>query len=306
MAGNILAAVDIGSNAVRLLIRSILDLGEEPALRQTAYLRVPLRLGEDVFAGGRISAEKEARIRDAMRGFAYLMRAYGVSRFSVCATSAMRDAENGPAIRAAVREDCGFDINIISGREEAEIVRDAVDFNGISGRKENRVYMDVGGGSTEVVAHAGGQSVFSGSFRLGAVRSLAGAAAGEDRAAFVREMEEIGRTYAPGALIAFGGNINKAQELLGKKKGEVLRPEELAALCAGLRNLNVKERMRRFGLNEHRADVIVPALEIFLLLLESCPSLQAIHVSRAGLADGIIRRLCRTPGMGQPIEEARI
>ncbi|MCL1915466.1 MAG: hypothetical protein FWG17_01950 [Desulfovibrionaceae bacterium] len=306
MTGNILAAVDMGSNAVRLLIHNVLDLGEGPVFRQTAYLRVPLRLGEDVFAGGRISAEKEGRIRDTMRGFAYLMRAYGVSRFSVCATSAMRDAENGQAIRAAVREDCGFDINIISGREEAEIVRESVDFNEVAGLKGNCVYMDVGGGSTEVVAYAGGQSVFSGSFRLGAVRSLAGAATGEERAVFVREVEGIGRVHVPSALIAFGGNINKAQELLGKKKHDTLRPEELAALCARLKDLSCEERMRLFGLNSHRADVIVPALEIFLLLLESCPSLQAIHVSRAGLADGLIRRLCRRPDMGQPIEEARI
>ncbi len=297
MRTDILAAIDIGSNAVRLLIHYVEMEGSSYELKKAAYLRVPIRLGEDVFTQCRVSGDKSERLLNAMRSFTYLMQAYGVSDFRACATSAMRDAVNGTELVAAIKEQCGIALEIISGEEEADLIHTA------GGHKNAEIdavlYVDVGGGSTELVLYKDNALQFHDSFRLGTVRMLVNNT-GEESA--VRDMEkerfslslkDIHARYAPVKVIASGGNINKAHKMLGKKSGEVVKPGELKELRAKLKPLSLAERMHIFGLNDYRADVIVPALEIFLCITKKCPSICSIHVPKIGLADGLIHDLCK-------------
>jgi exopolyphosphatase/guanosine-5'-triphosphate,3'-diphosphate pyrophosphatase len=292
---DILAAIDIGSNAVRLLINYVEIEDAAYTLKKVAYLRVPIRLGEDVFTRCRVSDAKAERLLEAMRGFRHIMRAYGVSDYRACATSAMRDAVNGAELAAAVRENSGIAIEIISGEEEGNIIHTASPSAGDGAT----LYVNVGGGSTEFVLCKDNQLRFHDSFQLGTVRMLirnAGknvAAWDTEKERFTLNLKDIHARYAPPRVIASGGNINKAHKMLGKKSGDPIRPDELRDLLAKLKPLSIAERMRDFGLNDYRADVIVPALEIFLCISRACPSMRNIHVPKIGLADGLIHEMCK-------------
>ncbi len=296
---DILAAIDIGSNAVRLLIDYVEAEGEAYDLKKAAYLRVPIRLGEDVFISYKVSDAKAERLTETMVGFQHLMRAYGVSEFRACATSAMRDAVNGMRLTAAIREKTGIDIEIISGQEEADLVYAAGFQKGFAGDADATLYIDVGGGSTELVLYKEHQLYLHDSFQVGTVRMLS-KAAGKNEAAWEVEKErfalsfkDIYARYAPVRVVASGGNINKTYKMLGKKNGDPLRPEEIKELLDKLEPLSIPERMHRFGLNDYRADVIVPALQIFLSVCRECPSIRNIYVPKIGLADGLIHDMCK-------------
>lgn len=284
-----LAAIDVGSNAIRFLISNVEELTQEKPVKKNAYLRIPIRLGTDVFLYGAISEQKQAAFLDAMSGVAHIMRAYGVDHYRICATSAMRDAANGRDIMDMVRERTGLRIDIISGLEEAQILFNA---NALSRYTDVRsaLYVDVGGGSTEVVALRDGKLMETFSFQLGTVRILAKAVDPEERRRFDAEMGRLGETYAPQCVIASGGNINKVAKLLEKRDGKPVGASELRALHKDMLGLTLKERMEKYGLNAYRADVIVPALGIFLGVVDATGAKQLV-IPKIGLVDGIIRHM---------------
>jgi exopolyphosphatase/guanosine-5'-triphosphate,3'-diphosphate pyrophosphatase len=290
-----LAAIDIGSNAVRLLINHVEVNGNGCTFKKLAYLRVPLRLGEDVFTQRRVSDAKTARLVAAMQGFSHLMRAYAVAEFRACATSAMRDAANGATLITAIREKTGIDVEIVSGVQEADLIYAAGAYVPQTALRDDDacLHVDVGGGSTELVVYADQRMRFHGSFQIGTLRMLNNVVEAAEKKRFSRCLKHLHEKYAPAYIVASGGNINKAHKILGKKDSTPLQFKELATLCASLQALSFEERMRVFSLNDYRADVIVPALEIFLEIGKTAPSLLGVYVPKIGLVDGLIKDLCK-------------
>ena len=282
------AAIDIGSNAVRLLIKSTGRDGEARGLKKELLVRVPLRLGFDVFAKGEVSDKKREDLVRLMKAYRHLIRIYDVDRLRACATSAMRDARNGPDIIREIRKETGIDIEIIAGSEEARIVYNnhIESRNGTSGRY---LYVDVGGGSTELNYLDNGMLVASGSFNIGTVRILTGKVRPEEWDALHRFIEENVVHGEDLAIIGSGGNINKLYKMAADKdrERESFTVEELSRMYHSMATLGVKERMRRYGLREDRADVITPAAEIFLNIA-SVTGARRIIVPTIGVADGII------------------
>lgn len=285
-----LAAIDIGSNAIRLQINYIEENGTKVDFKRAAFVRVPIRLGEDVFTSGKISDEKRAKMGEAMQSFAALMRTFNVRDYRACATSAMREAANGKEVIEAIKENAGINIEIISGREEAATIFEAGDIAGLMDSDHTYLYIDVGGGSTEITVYANRQMVFSESFPIGTVRMLSGAVGKEELRVFKEWLEKEALPYAPVAIIGSGGNINKIQRLLGKKDRESLRHVELRLLYEQLKDMTYEERIKNMGMKEYRADVIMPALKIFITAGKAC-HVDKVIVPRIGLADGIIHQL---------------
>lgn len=287
------AAIDIGSNAVRLLIKSVSSSiqEKEDKFSKVLLLRVPLRLGFDVFEKGCISPEKEERMRRLMKAYRHLMKIYGVERYRACATSAMRDAKNGKSIIKKIKKTTGINIEIIDGQEEAKMVYN----NHMECREDrngNYMYVDVGGGSTEVNFLVNGELVYSKSFNIGTVRILTG---GVTEAAWQQmrdEIEEHTRDYPVVNIIGSGGNINKLYRLIEKKdkKRKRIPVSSLQQIYDRLKILTPEARMDEYNLKPDRADVIVPASEIFLCLAEKLKS-EYIYVPEIGLSDGIIDQL---------------
>ncbi len=290
MKSYILAGIDIGSNAIRLLINNIEKEGETADFKKAAFLRVPIRLGEDVFTAGEISEDKELLMIEAMRGFSHIMKAYGVSDYRACATSAMRDARNGKSITASILKETGIDIQIITGEQEAEIIYQAGGLDKVLDKNRNFLYVDVGGGSTEIVVYSGQQKITSHSFQMGTVRMLVNAVKEEETDRFKVWLKDIYKKYAPLSIIASGGNINKVHKMLGKREGEPSSYNELNTLFKQLNELSYEERMQKFKLNTYRADVIIPALKIFLAIGKIC-KVDEIYAPKVGLVDGIIHHL---------------
>jgi len=297
MNSDIFAAIDIGSNAVRLLVGHALFEKDAYEMKQIAYLRVPIRLGEDVFITGRVGEDKFAKLLDAFHAFQHLVRAFGASQIRACATSAMRDAENGEQLVEQIMKSAGISIEIISGQEEADLVYAASSAKEIPPEDGSSLYVDVGGGSTEVILYEENRMIIHESFQIGTVRMLYPEASQEamdkEKKRLASCLGDAHRLYSPKALVASGGNINKIHKILGKKKREIIVPAELQKLHAKLNPLNTVERMLALDLNYYRADVIVPALEIFMNICGHCPSVRAIYVPKAGLADGLIHDMCK-------------
>ncbi|MFI3331947.1 MAG: hypothetical protein SNI51_00595 [Rikenellaceae bacterium] len=284
-----LAAIDIGSNAIRLVINYV-DNSDKVAFKKAAFLRVPIRLGEDVFTKGEIGANKRQRLCEAMEAFSHVMRTYKVSKFRACATSAMREASNGAEVVDYIAKVSGISIEIISGQEEAKTIFEAGDVAGLMDRRESYLYVDVGGGSTEVTIYSNNKRATSESFRLGTVRTISDAVDKNEHKRFKRWLEEVALPYHPVAIIGSGGNINKVHKLLSKKDRESIRYIELKLLYNQINEMSYEERLRNMGLNTYRADVITPAMKIFLTVAKAC-KIDEIVVPKVGLADGIIHHL---------------
>lgn len=282
-------AIDIGSNAIRLLINTVEEYPDQTEFKKTAFLRVPIRLGEDVFTHGEISPEKREKLCEAMAGFAHIMKAYGVQDFRAYATSAMREAANGETITAYIRKKSGIGIEIISGETEAETIY----ANGLAdmlAAEKTYLYVDVGGGSTEVIVYSNRAKVEARSFALGTVRMLSDAVDKDEMKKFKKWLAEIGKKYQPTAIIGSGGNINKVQKLLNKKDKENISRPELDMLYRYIKSFSFAERVHTMRLATYRADVIVPAMKIFLTVCTQC-NVDEIIVPKMGLSDGIIRTL---------------
>lgn len=286
----ILAGIDIGSNAMRLIIKNVEERKRGADFKKLAYLRVPIRLGEDVFTAGKIGEEKADRFMYAMQGFSSIIKAYKVDSYRACATSAMRDAENGSLIAADIDKQTGIKIEIISGIEEAEMIYHAGDFSNELDNDKTYLYVDVGGGSTEIIIYSDMQLVKSSSFQMGTVRFLTNAVNPSEQEKMLKWLDKLTIKNEEVEIIGSGGNINKLHKMLGKRDGEPLTSKELFTVYDKIKDADLKTRKNLFGLNDYRADVIEPALRIFTMIAEKC-DVKKINVPKIGLADGIINYL---------------
>lgn len=284
-----LAAIDIGSNAIRLLINYV-EQSTTVEFKKAAFIRAPIRLGEDVFTLGYISNLKREKLCEAMLAFSHLMKSYNVKKYRACATSAMREATNGNEIVEYIAKKSGIEIEIISGKEEAETIFEAGDIAGFMNADRSYLYVDVGGGSTEVTIYSNRQKVTSDSFPLGTVRMISSAVDEKEEKRFKEWLKEAAASYSPVAIIGSGGNINKVHKLLAKKEKESLRYVEMKILYDQLKMMSYDERIKNMGLNTYRADVIMPAMKIFLMVAKSS-KIDEIIVPKIGLVDGIIHQL---------------
>ena len=283
------AAIDIGSNAVRLLIKSIREGDTPDHLTKTVLLRVPLRLGAEVFVDGRISKQKEKQLMRTVKAFKQLMKVYDIERYRACATSAMRDATNGTEIVRKIHNFTGIRIEIISGDEEARMVYDS-HIADLLERKGDYIYVDVGGGSTEISVIAAGELVRSASYDIGTVRSLTGTIADTDRKMLHTDLDLLASQYSDLKIIGTGGNINKLYRLRGDKNDNLLHIDALKTFHSELKQLSIDQRIERYKMNPDRADVIIPAAEIFLDIADRIKA-DAIYVPTIGIIDGIIHTL---------------
>lgn len=289
-----LAAIDIGSNAARILIKQVERVKGDGGLntlrmKKLQFLRIPLRLGIDVFSIGKISEEREKQLIRTIKVFRQLLIIYNVQDYRACATAAFRDAKNGRKILRQIRRDMKIDIDIITGDEEARILRDSN-----SAVMGNLLYMDVGGGSTEISLVCDGQLIDSRSFNIGTLRLLSGATSQADWDCMREEVGNICRGFDNIQIVGSGGNINKLYRLTPKRerKAERLMVSSLSKLHEHLSSLSVDKRMEQYELREDRADVIVPAAQLFLMVAEVARA-ESIMVPTVGLADGVINELAK-------------
>ncbi|THD66667.1 exopolyphosphatase [Robertkochia marina] len=284
------AGIDIGSNAVRLLINNVIEFPDkETQFKKSDLIRVPVRLGQDVFTVAKISDQNIKRMVETMKAYFYLMRVHGVEKYMGCATSAMREASNGEEVAALIKEEAGIDIEIIDGKKEAAIIA-STDLHQVIEKDKNYLYVDVGGGSTEFTIFSNGKIVASRSCKIGTVRLLnemVDSSAWKSIEAWVREQT---KDFKKIAIIGSGGNINKLFKMSGRKPGTPLSYIYLNAQYQFLQELSYDERISELGLNPDRADVIIPATRIYL---NACKwsGAKKIHVPKIGLADGIVKLL---------------
>ena len=286
------AAIDIGSNAVRLLIKSIdREAVQEKKIKKVMMLRVPLRLGFDVFSIGELSEKKADKLRRLMKAFRQLMKIYDVNDYRACATSAMRDARNGRTIIKKIEKDTGIRIEIIDGQEEARMIYNN-HIECMEDRLGNYMYVDVGSGSTEINLLTNGELVWSVSYNIGTVRMLSNAVKEGTWQQMEEELMKVTEGVAAINIIGSGGNINKLFRLADKKDKKLQRlpVSSLQTVYDVLKPLTPEERVEAFSLKQDRADVIVPAAEIFLKIAEVVHA-EYIYVPVIGLSDGIIDNL---------------
>jgi len=285
-----LAAIDIGSNAARLLIAEVTQSRDgKPQFNKLNLVRVPLRLGFDVFEKGEISKEKRGMVLQTMKAYGHLLNAYGVKNVIACATSAMRDARNSADLIRKIKLETGLDIEIISGELEASIIYE----NHIAENMDtdhSYMYIDVGGGSTELTFFADGKLVFKQSFNIGTIRLLKDMV---DDAKW-NEMKDTIKTKTKGykkiVAIGTGGNINKVFSLSKKKDGKPLSLQLLKDYYKEISNFSVEDRINIYKLRQDRADVIVPALQVYINVMRWSDT-DEIYVPKIGLADGLVQHL---------------
>lgn len=282
------ASIDIGSNAVRLLIADIIESTDRVYFRKDTLIRVPLRLGDDAFISKHISDIKQERMVKTMGSFKLLMDVYGVSDYEAYATSAMREADNGAEVVKACA-DAGIDIQIIDGAKEAEIIYNCQLENFVSNKKAY-LYIDVGGGSTEVSFFANGELIASNSFNLGTIRLLDNQVEPHVWKDLKNWVKEYTLPYKVVYGIGTGGNINKLSRMVNAKEDKPFSYDKLHAIYNYLSSFTMKERINLLGLKQDRADVIIPAAEIFLTIMK-VGKLRNIIAPRVGLVDGMIQFL---------------
>ena len=284
-------AIDIGSNAIRLLISNVIEKNHrEPEFKKVDIIRVPIRLGQDVFVKGEISEANRQRMTEAMKAFKLLMGVHGVERYKACATSAMREASNGTTVRDFIRDNADIEIDIIDGKKEAEIIS-FTDLNDTFDPDKSYLYVDVGGGSTELTVIVKGNIVASKSFKIGTVRLLNKTVNKKEIFAAMEQWikentEDINKIH----VIGSGGNINKIFKMSGKPIGTSLSLEYIKAHYRFLKNMSYDDRILVLGLNTDRADVIVPATKIYLNAMKWSGA-KKIFVPKIGLSDGIIKSM---------------
>ena len=285
----ILGAIDIGSNAARLLICEVVKHGTEIEFNKLNLIRIPLRLGFDVFEKGYIGFRKKKMLLNTIDAFNALMKVYEVEHYIACATSAMRDASNSKEIIKEIKSDTGIAIEVISGDLEAEIIYENHIAELLDPNK-SYLYIDVGGGSTEVTLFHKAAVAFQKSFNIGTVRILTGKvddAVWED---LKQALKEIGKNYPKMIAIGSGGNINKIFSMINSKNLKSIPIEVIREFHRVLDPMTVDERMQTYNLKRDRADVIVPALRIYANAMKWA-NIEEIHVPKIGLADGLINHL---------------
>ena len=297
METNNYAAIDIGSNAARLLIKNVTeDSMGNAEFTKLLFLRIPLRLGKDVFTLGEISEERQRMMMCMIKSYKQLMKLYRVECFRACATSAMRDARNGEKLLKKIEKATGIKIEIVTGSEEARILYN----NSIESAERvsgNYAYVDVGGGSTEISLLSNGQLVGSCSYNIGTLRKLSGMVPAEVEERLQLDLEEYAKQYPDIKIVGSGGNINRLSRIFHesnkKSKKNVLPVKNLREMYDDMKPLTVAEIMSRYGLKADRADVILPAAEIFLKVSEAL-NCEEIQVPNISLADCIIDGLYKS------------
>jgi exopolyphosphatase / guanosine-5'-triphosphate,3'-diphosphate pyrophosphatase len=283
-----LAAIDIGSNAIRFQVSTVLDNSPQLLFKKLEYVRFPLRLGHDVFSTGRISPKSMEKFKKLMKAFRLLIELYEVDDYMFCATSAMRESENGLELVHEVQEEIGIIINVIDGNREAEFVNKA-----ISSYLTSKTYLhiDVGGGSTELNLYAGGKKIKTRSFKIGSVRVLEhtdSPIVWEDMEHWVKE--NVKKTYGKVTAVGTGGNISKIFELASSKPGKTISIKKVKQIRDMIESFSIEQRIYTLQMNPDRADVIIPASDIYLKVMEWAHAV-TILVPEVGLKDGIIFHL---------------
>jgi len=285
----VLAAIDIGSNAVRLLICAVVKKGKEVEFNKLCLLRIPVRLGFDVFEKGHIGGQKKKMLINTIKAFNNLMKVYEVDHYMACATSAMRDAENAKEIIKEIKSETSIEIEVITGELEAEIIYE----NHIAellDKDKSYLYIDVGGGSTEITLYHKSNVVVQKSFNIGTVRILTKKVKDETWEEMKDTLKDLSKKYSNMIGIGSGGNINKLFALNGNKDGKFISAESLKEVYKEMDPLSVDERMHTYTLKEDRAEVIVPALTIYNAICKWA-DIEEIYVPKIGLADGLIHHL---------------
>lgn len=287
----ILAAIDIGSNAARLLVVEAKPYHSEGIdFTKLNLLRIPLQLGIDVFDHGSIGPKRSLKLRQTMKAFKSIMELYEVQHYRACATSAMRDAQNTADLIAEIHRETNIQIDVISGKEEASIVYETHIAETISHDDGALLYVDVGGGSTEVSLFTEQRALFKESFNIGTIRLMQGKVTDGDWDALKKFLKGISKEYPKVKFIGSGGNINKVYALSKSKEDKPLKYQTLKKLLEVLEPCTVTERMHRYKLREDRAQVIVPALTIYTQMMRWSGT-DEVFVPRIGLVDGIVRML---------------
>jgi exopolyphosphatase/guanosine-5'-triphosphate,3'-diphosphate pyrophosphatase len=292
MIGENYAAVDLGSNAARFIVKSVVPHADGSLQSVTLlYLRVPIRLGDDVFIKGKISEEKETELLQMFKAVCHLLKLCNVSCFRACATSSMREAKNGKEVVKHIHAKTGLTLDIISGKEEAELLSS---HRSAPVGDDYYMYVDVGGGSTELSLLHGGDVIESRSFPIGTVRMLLNAVRDGVGEELELELTDLRKKYPAIHLVGSGGNIEKYYRLADSKDkiNKQLPISSLKSTYEELKNLSIEERIARYSLKRDRADVIIPAGTIFLTVAK-CVGAQSIMVPMYGLVDGIIAQLVR-------------
>ena len=284
-----IAAIDIGSNAVRMLICYVISSGDEYVFQKNSYLRLPIRLGEDSFKNGIISNKKIILLTNAILSFKYIMKVHGIKEYKIYATSALRESINSKEVMSIVKKNTDLNIELITGLKEAKIISKGNSLEKIEFNK-TFLYVDVGGGSTEFSILKKGKDKISKSFKIGTVRLLNNLV--DD--SMLMEIKKWLKSNIDNddkiKLFATGGNINKIQSMTGSKSGKPISYLSIKDLSNTLMEFNYQERMMKFDLNPDRADVIIPALNIFITTMEFVKA-NKIFVPKSGLVDGMINEI---------------
>lgn len=284
------AGIDIGSNAIRLLIMFVYETKNQPAqYKKSSLVRVPIRLGADVFFNGEISEHNILRMRDTMQAFNLLLKAHGVDTYRACATSAMREAKNGKEVVQFLKNKTGVSIELINGEDEAKIIAQT-NLSDLLNTKNNFLYVDVGGGSTELNFYSAGKFIDTKSFRLGTVRLLHDENVKQETERMKRWILETCEGYKAISLIGSGGNINHIHKYSGRKTTKPLPYGYLKSYYDTVRNYTYDERIMKMQMKPDRADTIVPATRIYLQAMHWSHA-KRVFVPKIGLADGIIKGL---------------
>lgn len=281
------AAIDVGSNAVRFALAGV--QGDPPFLVREASFRVPLRLGQDVFANGSVKERTADDLVEVFQAFSHLIAFFRPESVRACATSALREAKNGELVAARVRTESKISLEIISGAVEAELI---LSLSSVQDDGSDHLYIDVGGGSTELTWLRDGKARSAESFRIGGVRILSGHVDDAEWARMHEWIDGLDRGIRPVSAVGTGGNIEKLHQLALGDTEEPLTRHRLREILESLEPLSVEERMRKFHLKPDRADVIVPAGRVYHQVLKWA-NIRTIAVPKAGLADGILQGLFR-------------
>lgn len=283
-----LAAIDIGSNAIRIQLSRVTLYEGKITFKKLEYVRFPLRLGQDVFTSGQISEFARKKFLKLMQAFKILIDLYEVDDYMACATSAMRDSSNGPAVIAEVKKTLGLSIEIIDGEREAEIINKAIfpymDF-------QTYLHIDVGGGSTELNLYVAHEKVAAKSFQVGSVRRLSTT----ENSPVWQEMEnwikkQVKLNYGKVQAIGTGGNINKVLDMANKKPGKAISLQKIKEVQAYIAGFSMEERINKLQLNPDRADVIIPALDIYMMAMKMAKA-SSVIVPDSGMKDGMMQLL---------------
>ncbi len=283
-----LAAIDIGSNAIRFQVSSVLENDEQILFKKMEYVRFPLRLGHDVFSTNRISDKSKEKFKKLMRAFKLLLELYEVDDYMACATSAMRESENGAILAKEVKEEIGLAIEIIDGQREAELINTAI--RSYLGTK-TYLHIDVGGGSTELNVYHEGKKIKTRSFKVGSVRILEH----YDLPIVWSDMEQWVKEHVRGDMgkvtaVGTGGNISKIFELAKLKPHRLMSLKKMGEVKTMIERHSLEERIYKLQMNPDRADVIIPASSIYMSVMEWAKA-KYMFVPEVGLKDGMMLHL---------------